>query len=193
MSTELALLMVVPSASRFAKPIEDACIEFGIKTVLQKAHFMAQCAHESGGFRHLKELGGPKYLSKYDTGRLAEKLGNTPQADGDGAKYCGRGLIQLTGKSNYRRASLALFGDERLLVTPSMLEEPVLAARSAGYYWQREKLNRHADADDVWAVSRGVNLGNPFSKATPWGMDDRIHWTREFKRAFDDLTVALRQ
>ena len=185
--------MVAPSATRFAKPIEGACIEFGIKTALQKAHFLAQCAHESAGFRHLKELGGPKYLAKYDTGRLAEKLGNTPEADGDGAKYCGRGLIQLTGKSNYRHASLALFGDERLLKSPELLEEPVLAARSAGYYWKRGKLNRFADADDVWAVSRGVNLGNPFSKATPWGMDDRITWTRRFKKAFDDMVVAPRQ
>lgn len=78
------------------------------------AAFTAQVGHESGRFRYARELSGDEYLSKYDTGPLAKRLGNTPEADGDGQKYLGRGLIQVTDRDNYYVCSKALFGDDRL-------------------------------------------------------------------------------
>jgi len=74
---------------------------YHVNTPLRIAHFMAQIEHESGGFKYLRELGGHKYLDKYDTGKLAARLGNTPEDDDDGQKYCGRGYIQITGHDNY--------------------------------------------------------------------------------------------
>jgi putative chitinase len=81
-----------------------------INTPKRQAAFLAQVGHESGQLQYVRELGGEQYLSKYDTGNLAAKLGNTPELDGDGQRYRGRGPIQITGHSNYLRCSLALFG-----------------------------------------------------------------------------------
>lgn len=189
MSTELAVLMLAPQRAAAAFALEQAAIEYGIASTLDKAHWLAQCAHESGGFRYTRELGGRDYFDKYDTGRLADRLGNTPEADGDGALYKGRGYIQTTGRDNYLRASRALFGDDRLLDEPELLEVPECAARSAAYYWTREGLTKYAEADDVWACSRGVNFGNPHSSGTPWGMEDRIHWVGRFKQAFEEMAA----
>lgn len=69
-------------------------VRYQIVGTLRQAAFIARVGHESGQFRYVRELGGEQYLSKYDTGSLAKRLGNTPEADGDGQKYCGRGLIQ---------------------------------------------------------------------------------------------------
>lgn len=107
----------------------------------------------------LRELGGDQYLSKYDTGTLAKRLGNTPEADGDGQKYRGRGLIQITGRANYAACSEALFGDARLLNTPELLEHPVYAALSAGWFWQRAGLNTLADQGDFLTITRRINGG----------------------------------
>lgn len=79
-----------------------------INTPERQAMFIAQVLHESGEFKWLAELGGNAYLSKYDTGRLALRLGNTPGEDGDGQLYKGRGLIQITGRYNYQQCGHAL-------------------------------------------------------------------------------------
>ncbi len=76
--------------------------------------------------RPLHELGGRAYLSKYDTGKLAKDLGNTPEADGEGIKYAGRGLVQLTGRRNYKAAGEYLGID--LLGNPDLALEPSVAA-----------------------------------------------------------------
>lgn len=90
------------------------------------AYGLATAWHEAR-LRPIHELGGPKYLAKYDTGALAKALGNTPEADGDGIKYAGRGLVQLTGRTNYQNASEYLGFD--LLSNPELALSPTNATR----------------------------------------------------------------
>ncbi|BCQ60777.1 hypothetical protein PBOI14_25270 [Pseudomonas sp. Boi14] len=124
--TAQQLLQILPNAGAkagvFVPALNAAMSKFGIVTRLRMAAFIAQIGHESGQLLYVRELGGDQYLSKYDTGTLAKRLGNTPEADGDGQKYRGRGLIQITGRANYEACSEALFSDARLLNTPELLE-----------------------------------------------------------------------
>ena len=130
---------------------------WGINTPQRQAMFLAQVMHESGEFRYLAELGNDKYLSKYDTGTLAKRLGNTPEADGDGQLYKGRGLIQITGKDNYQRCGHALQLD--LIHKPELLELPRHAVASACFYWFKKKLNNFADTGQITACSKAINGG----------------------------------
>jgi putative chitinase len=144
-------------AQKWVEPINEAIKYADITLTRSIASFIAQLGHESIGFTAVKELGGDKYLSKYDTGTLAARLGNTPEADGDGQKYAGRGLIQVTGKRNYAKCSQALFGDNRLLEHPEILEEPKYAALSAAWYWKLNNLNRLSS--DIMAQTKAINGG----------------------------------
>lgn len=161
--TAQQLLQILPSAGKqagvFASALSLAMDRFQINTRLRMAAFIAQVGHESGQFRYVKELGGDQYLSKYDTGTLAKRLGNTPEADGDGQKYRGRGLIQVTGRDNYLACSKALFGDDRLLRTPELLEQAEWAAKSAAWFWNSRNLNALADAGNFVGVTRRINGG----------------------------------
>lgn len=143
----------IDRATTFLPHIEDAMHEFGISTPQRQAAFLAQIGHESGGLHWLVELWGPtpaqaRYETRYDLGN------NQP---GDGYKYRGRGLIQLTGRGNYKRAGDALGVD--LIASPELLGEPGLAARSAGWFWQTHGCNDLADAGDFEKVTRRVNGG----------------------------------
>ncbi|MFG0862623.1 glycoside hydrolase family 19 protein [Pseudomonas sp. CJQ_13] len=161
--TEKQLQQILPNAGRqagvFVPGLNAAMGKYGIVTRLRMAAFLAQIGHESGQLRYMRELGNDGYLSKYDTGRLAQRLGNTPEADGDGQLYRGRGLIQVTGRANYEACSEALFGDSRLLNTPELLEHPVYAVMSAGWFWQKEGLNSLADKGDILAITKRINGG----------------------------------
>ncbi|CAI8810800.1 putative chitinase [Pseudomonas donghuensis] len=161
--TAQQLLQILPNAGKqagvFVPGLNAAMGKYAIITRLRMAAFIAQIGHESGQLRYVRELGGDIYLAKYDTGRLAQRLGNTPEADGDGQKYRGRGLIQVTGRANYEACSEALFGDSRLLATPELLEQPVYAAMSAGWFWQRAGLNSLADKGDFLAITKKINGG----------------------------------
>ncbi|WP_175649958.1 glycoside hydrolase family 19 protein [Pseudomonas sp. Marseille-P9899] len=161
--TEQQLLRILPNAGKqagvFVPALNAAMAKYGIITRLRIAAFVAQIGHETGQLRYLRELGGDDYLKKYDTGKLAERLGNTPEADGDGQKYRGRGLIQITGKFNYNACSEALFGDGRLLSTPELLEHPVYASMSAAWYWQTHGLNGLADREDFLQITKKINGG----------------------------------
>ncbi|QXH53213.1 glycoside hydrolase family 19 protein [Pseudomonas fakonensis] len=171
--TEKQLLQILPNAGRqagvFVPALNAAMGKYAIITPLRMAAFLAQIGHESGQLRYVRELGSDAYLSKYDTGRLAQRLGNTPEADGDGQKYRGRGLIQVTGHDNYQACSEALFGDSRLLATPELLEHPVYAAMSAGWFWHRAGLNTLADkgASAFELITRRINGGLN-------GLEDRL-------------------
>lgn len=179
--TERQLLQILPNAGRqagvFVPGLNATMGKYGIITRLRMAAFLAQIGHESGQLRYVRELGSDNYLSRYDTGRLAQRLGNTPQADGDGQKYRGRGLIQITGRANYEACSEALFSDSRLLNTPELLEQPVYAAMSAGWFWQKEGLNTLADRGDILAITKRINGGTN-------GLEDR---KAIYKRALEVL------
>jgi putative chitinase len=161
--TPQQLLKILPGAGKqagvFASALSLSMDRYQINTRLRMAAFIAQVGHESGQFRYVRELGGDQYLSKYDTGTLAKRLGNTPEADGDGQKYRGRGLIQITGRDNYLACSKALFGDDRLLRTPELIEQAEWACKSAAWFWNSRNLNAPADTGDFEAITRRINGG----------------------------------
>ncbi|MHC8288426.1 glycoside hydrolase family 19 protein [Pseudomonas sp. XS1P51] len=170
------LLSIMPNARSqagvFISALNSAMAHHNINTPKRIAAFLAQVGHESGQLRYVRELGSDQYLSKYDTGTLAARLGNTPEPDGDGQKYRGRGLIQITGRHNYRQCSLGLFGDERLLELPELLEQPQWAAESAAWFWAQNGLNELADRDQFNSITRRINGGLN-------GLQDRLQlWGR---------------
>lgn len=174
--TQQQLLKILPKArtyaSFFISALNMAMVRFQIDSPARTAAFLAQAGHESAQLRYVRELGDDQYLSKYDTGSLAVRLGNTPEADGDGQKYCGRGLIQITGRRNYLACSQALFGDDRLLQQPELLEQPQWACESAAWFWQSNGLNELADKDLFDTITRRINGGLN-------GMEDRLQlWAR---------------
>lgn len=168
--TETQLQQILPNAGRqagvFVPALNAAMGKYGIVTRLRMAAFLAQIGHESGQLRYVRELGSHSYLDKYDTGPLAKRLGNTPEDDDDGQLYRGRGLIQVTGRANYAACSEALFGDARLLATPELLEHPVYASMSAGWFWHKRGLNSLADQGDFLSITRRINGGTN-------GLEDR--------------------
>ena len=106
--------------------IVETCEKYRL-TYPQTAYVLATTYHETGGtMKPIKEYGSNKYLSKYDTGRLAKALGNTPQVDGDGIKYAGRGYVMITGYYNYKFAGEQLGID--LINNPDLALEPKYAA-----------------------------------------------------------------
>lgn len=175
MSTETVAAKM--GAGKYAQPLEDACIRFGIVTPLEKAHFLAQVAHESDGFNTATEYAsGAAYEGRKD-------LGNTHP--GDGRRFKGRGLIQNTGRANYRTYSLWKYGDERVVLNPGMLAELPDAADVAGWYWTvaRPKIPGMARADDVLGVSKAINGVNR-ATGEPNGMPDRREKLAQAKKLF---------
>jgi putative chitinase len=136
---------------------------YAIDTPARAAMFLAQIAHESGGFRYVREIWGPTPAQQRYEGR--SDLGNTEP--GDGKRFMGRGYLQITGRSNYAQVGTALGMD--LLAEPDKLELPRLAAVSAAWWWASRKLNVLADRDDDEAfelVTRRINGGTN-------GLEDR--------------------
>jgi len=124
--------------------------KYGIDTPLRQAHFIAQIALESGSFRYVKEIAsGEAYEGRKDLGNIYK---------GDGVKYKGRGLIQLTGRANYTLFGKDLPGID-VVKHPELLEEPELAVTVSCWFWKRNKLNIYADRDDVKQVTRRINGG----------------------------------
>lgn len=139
----------VKDRDQYAALITRYARDFGITTKLRMAHYLAQIAHESGALHYTKEIAtGEAYEGRAD-------LGNTQK--GDGVRYKGRGLIQITGKSNYRM--YARFCGVDVVSRPELLEQPVGAVRSSMWFWQQHKCNEWADADNVIKVTRLINGG----------------------------------
>jgi putative chitinase len=137
----------------WAAPINTAMIIYQINTSARQSAFLAQILHESGRLQYLRELWGPTAAQKgYE---FRADLGNTEP--GDGFKYRGRGLIQITGRSNHQLCGFALGLD--LIEHPELLEQPANAARSAGWFWYNHGLNELADAGDIEHITRKINGG----------------------------------
>ena len=122
---------------------------YQITTPLRQSHFLAQLAHESGSFSYLEEIDPGDYLE----GRT--DLGNTEL--GDGRRFKGRGLIQITGRTNYGTCGRDLGVD--LIKNPARLSDNDLACLSAGWFWQKNQLNELADRNDVELITRTINGG----------------------------------
>lgn len=136
----------------FIRPLNNAFEEFGIVTDQEKCHFLAQAMHETMGFKYLRELGKESYFAKYDS---RVDLGNIKP--GDGARYKGRGLFQVTGRFNYKRASDYFKMD--FMENPELLEHPDWACRTAGWFWKNNKLSEYVGFNDFLEVTYRINGG----------------------------------
>lgn len=151
------LALALPAANpddvaRFAPGIAACFQRHGLTTPLRQAHFLAQIGHESGSLRHVEEIAsGTAYEGRTD-------LGNT--RPGDGPRFKGRGLIQLTGRANYTRFGEAIGRKAEILANPALVaSDPALAVEAAGWFWSDRKLNAPADRDDLRLITRRINGG----------------------------------
>lgn len=148
--------------------LQSAMQEGEITTPARTAAFLAQIGHESGSFRFMEEIWGPTEAqlryerpdgaalsSDLSKAPLWQRLGNTEK--GDGRRYAGRGVLQLTGRSNYRTAGAALRLD--LEGSPEQAARPDVGFRIAAWYWTRHHLNALADAGNFDAITKKVNGG----------------------------------
>lgn len=169
---------------RYVGPLNDMMQKYEINTSLRVTHFIAQVGHESANFEHpAVENGSNEYFkNNYGPGTdVGEILGNTQE--GDGPRFKGRGLIQLTGRSNYEDygsyagvdlTSKTLTAREN---REKLANDPHMAADVAGWYWKTRNLNESADADNVRKVTYGINGGYN-------GLEDR---KRRLKNAKDEF------
>jgi putative chitinase len=141
-------------AEAWLAPLEAAMERFEINTPLRQAAFLAQIGVESGGLRYVLELWGPTPTQRRYEGR--KDLGNLQI--GDGFRYRGRGLIQITGRSNYDEMGRKMGLD--LINKPELLCEPNWAALSATVFWDSRKLNSYADRGEFDSVSDLINRGH---------------------------------
>jgi predicted chitinase len=146
----------------------------GINSPIELAAFLAQCAHESHDFKSLVEYGGSLDFRKYDpkyAPRKAKALGN--KKAGDGARYKGRGYIQLTGRYNYKRAGEAL--GLPLEAKPELAEKPEVAAKVAVWFWKQRVRPNVDNFNDVTSVTKPINPGLN-------GLADRKESFKDFKQ-----------
>jgi putative chitinase len=161
--TKEKLAIVLPRAlpskiDTFFEPLKAGMIKYAITTPLQMAHFIAQLGHESASFLYTEEIAsGAAYEGRRD-------LGNTEP--GDGKRFKGRGLIQLTGRANY--AAYSRFTGIDYVAGPERLStDPLVAVDVACWFWKDRGVDRLAEQDDVKAVTKRINGGYN-------GLDDRI-------------------
>jgi len=168
--TQQQLLQILPNARSvagiFVPVLNTAMQRYQIVGRKRVAAFIAQLGHESGQLRYVREIWGPTPAQAKYEGRA--DLGNTQP--GDGSKYRGRGLIQITGRANYAACGEALGLD--LITQPELLELPQYAAMSAAWFWKQNGLNNLADRDQFNTITRRINGGLN-------GLQDRLEiWSR---------------
>jgi putative chitinase len=191
MLTQEQLAQMIPGnpyVAQWHHALEQLLPDYEINTPQRIAAFIAQCAHESANFRILKENLNykaeslmkvfPKYFKDLDTAKAyahnqekianrvyGGRMGNGPEESGEGFKYCGRGLIQLTGKDNYTAFadSLEMSVDD----VPAYLATFEGAAQSACWFWETNNLNQWADKGDILTLTKRINGGTI-------GLEDRI-------------------
>ena len=167
-------------ADKWVNVLNETCQEFAIDSPFRIAGFLSNVAHESAGFKFVSENLNYSaaslmrvWSSRFPTVEIAQRyamqpekianrayadrMGNGEEASGDGWKYRGRGLIQLTGKNNYVAYSMAC--DNEALQQPDIVAEPKYAAESAGWFWNVNRLNQLADAQDITGMRKRVNGG----------------------------------
>ena len=168
------------TADKWVPWLNMTMLKYDINTLQRQAMFLAQLAHESGNFKYVNENLNysaealrrvfKKYFPTDDLALMyarqpekianrvyANRMGNGEESSGDGWKYRGRGLIQLTGKDNY--AAFSLKANTNALLEPDLVAEPELAALSAGWFWDTNGLNKWSDTGDVRAATRKINGG----------------------------------
>jgi putative chitinase len=160
--------------------------DYDINTPERVAAFLAQTAHESGGYKALKENLNyraetlckvwPRYFNDSNANQYAHnqeaianrayagRMGNGPEESGDGYRYCGRGLIQLTGKDNYTKFAESI--DTPLEEIPDFLATFEGAIQSACWFWETNNLNQYADSGDILTMTKRINGGT-------LGLEDR--------------------
>jgi putative chitinase len=172
-----------PYIDQWCSALNKLLPDYGIDTPQRVAAFLAQCAHESGGFTFLKENLNyraatlrslfKKYFSDDATANYyaglpnkaeaianriyANRMGNGDEASGDGYRYCGRGLIQLTGRNNYDAFAESI--ETPVEEIPAYLETFEGAVQSACWFWETNNLNQFADADDIKTMTKRINGG----------------------------------
>lgn len=164
MITGEQLSIIMPNAhdrvAAFLVPLTSAMQEFGINTAQRQSAFLAQIAHESGELRYTQEIAdGSAYEGRADLGNVQV---------GDGKRFKGHGLIQITGRTNHARCGAAL--GLNLESFPDLICQPIGAARSAAWFWTDRKLNDDADCDRFGSITHKINGGYN-------GLDARlIYW-----------------
>lgn len=156
----------------FVASLNMYAVHFEICTPLRMAHYLAQVFHESGNLRYVEEIASG---AAYDTGPKAKALGNTPEKDGDGQLYKGRGFIQLTGKANYTAFGKSEWCSVDVVKFPKKVAEYPLNQLASMWFWESRKLNTLADRDDVVAITKKVNGGTT-------GLANRQFLLRRFKK-----------
>jgi putative chitinase len=181
------LLIALGIDAKWLEPLNEVFAKYDISTPIRQASFIGQCAHESNNFKTLEENLNykPESLMRVWPSRFPDlptamkyahnpeaiankvyggRMGNGVEETGDGWKYHGRGLIQLTGKENYAHCGDAI--GINLLSSPGLLADPKYAAMSAGWFWHKKGLNALADASDFETMTKRINGGLI-------GLDDR--------------------
>ena len=174
------ILPSIPYLDEWYDALSKVLPEYDITTPQRVAAFIAQCAHESGGFKALKENLNYQAASLcrvwprlFPTMEIANKyahkpemianraygnrMGNGDEASGDGYRYCGRGLIQLTGKDNYTAFAESI--ETPIEELPEYLSTFEGAVQSAAYFWSENNLNQYADSGDILTMTKRINGG----------------------------------